>query len=267
MSESDGKLFRRPEPVTTHPNRSFGGYYRSDDFQDIKGKDLRGVPLQTAEDAAVAAVRMGYQIVDGQIERGLDMARRLRGAAKRAGPLDTRDVLNLTEDLITRAIHVGIEFLESASDKPESPLRRVLTADMKLLGSLFGLSLKETKDRSGSTATADKSSPADEDESDRCEWTAPSPNSVRIRHGKGSTKRAVTVTRLNLDSREPETYDVQFHPLSHSIDESIEGSLTLAAGAPVVLELVTTNKGPSGRWRAAVCTESGDQVGIIEIEL
>jgi hypothetical protein len=266
MSESAGKLFRRPDPAATGPNRGFGGYYRSDDFQ-IKGKDLRGLPLQTAEDAAVAAVRMGYQIVDGQIERGLDMARRLRGAADRAHAPNTRDALTLAEDLITRAALVGIEFLESASNKPESPLRRVLAADMKLFGSLFGMSLVDEKGQGGSTAPADRSSQTAPDDSDEAEPMPPSSSALRVRHGKGSTKRAVSVTRWNLDATGPATYALSFHLLSKAGNDRLNGRLVLGVRPPVVLEIVTTNKQPSGRWRAAVCSTSGDQVGIIEIEL
>ena len=52
------RLWRRPTPTALGPDRSFGGYYRTADRQ-LKGKDLRGVPLQTTEDAVVAAVRLG----------------------------------------------------------------------------------------------------------------------------------------------------------------------------------------------------------------
>jgi len=69
-SQAGPARFSRPRPKLEGPNRGFGGYYRSSDHK-VAGKVFRGVPLQTAEDTAVAAVRMGYRVIDAQIDRVL----------------------------------------------------------------------------------------------------------------------------------------------------------------------------------------------------
>src|SRR5262245_57943494 len=149
--------WRRPEPTALGPNRSFGGYYRSSD-RTLKGKDFRGVPLQTTEDAVVAAVRLGYQVVDAQIERGLDMARRLRGAADRSGSGDPANLLDNAERLISRGMLLGLEFLEGAAADPRTPIMRLLSAEFRMLGSVLGLTTEGP-----SAQTAPKREPVKED--------------------------------------------------------------------------------------------------------
>ena len=132
------RVWRRPQPEVTAPNRSFGGYYRTAD-REIGADQLRGVPLQTAEVAAVAAVRLGYNIVDAQIERGLAIARRLRSGADRAGVPETGQVLTLAENLLNKGAMLGLEMLETAAAEPDSPMKRLFTAQFRLLGTLLGV--------------------------------------------------------------------------------------------------------------------------------
>ena len=262
-------LWRRPQPSATGPNRSFGGFYRASD-RTIRGKDLRGVPLQTAEDAAVAVVRMGYRVVDAQIERGLDMARRLRGAADRAGVGDSKDMLNLTEDLLTRGALLGLELLESVSNRPESPLRRLVTSQLRMLGSLLGLSIDDATSRDRGRGAPETGPARSASEQPAPPASAAGYSRVRIRHGEGSTKRAITIARWDMDAPSPQMsggHELKFHLISGTIEQSLDGTLTLATKGPAVLEIVTTDAQPSGRWRAAVCSTDGDQLGILEIDL
>ena len=274
------RRWKRPQPEAIGPNRSFGGYYRTAD-RKLSGKDFRGVPLQTAEDAAIAAVRLGYQVVDAQISRGLDMARRLRGAADRAGVGETGDVLDLTEDLLTRSFRLGLEWLESFASQPGSPIKRLMTAEFRLLASLFGITAdglaakpaKEADDigRKPKPRTAEPRATSRRDPADSSETPAPTyVRPVRIRHGKSSTRRAVTVSRWELvpglrTQRAP--LDVQFYAVTDPAEVPLSATLTVRAKEDPLLELVTTAGQPSGLWRAGVCDDSGEQVGIVEIVL
>ena len=263
------RLWRRPQPTVRGPDRSFGGYYRTSDRQ-LKGKDLRGVPLQTAEDAAVAAVRLGYQVVDAQIERGMDMARRLRGAAARAGSGDPANLLDNAERLISRGLLLGLEFLEGAAADPRTPIMRLLSAQFRMLGATLGL----TTDAAPTVDTAPKrepeaghpgaSTPSAAARPHPKDWRTP-----RVRHTSDSSKRAVTIQRWEMDRDLPSaaSYDLAFHALSGVTDQALHATLTVAPNAPATLEVTTVSQQPAGRWRAAVCIATGEQVGIVELEL
>jgi hypothetical protein len=262
-----GRWSRPPQPALSGPDRSFGGYYRTSD-RKVSGKDFRGVPLQTAEDTAVAAVRMGYGIIDAQIERGLDMARRLRGAAARAGAKDANDVLDQAENLFSRGAALGLEWLESVANQPNSPLTRLLTAEYRMLGSLFGLA---TADKPAADP-ASQTPQATSTQGDVSEPSAPPPASrrrVRIKHVDNSTKRAVTIVTFDVSASPPPNtppYELIFH-LTSGTTEQFEATLKREADGTSALEIETTNQQPPGRWRAAICDSAGEQLGIVEIEL
>jgi hypothetical protein len=261
------RLWSRRSREVEGPNRSFGGYYRSSD-REVSGKIFRGIPLQTAEDTAVAAVRMGYRVVDAQIDRALDMARRLRGAATKAGVKDSNDILDQAERLLSRGGLAALEFLESAANRPENPLMRLLVAEYRLLGSLFGLQTEpaKTPDRDRPKPPSDGPAPGD----DARPAAAPSRWRVRIKHLQVATerRRAVNIARFDMSVSPPAatSYDSFFHHTSQADADPIEATLKRASHGEWVLE-IQTERQPSGRWRAAVCNEKGEQVGIIEIDL
>ena len=266
--DKEGRWSRPAEPGIAGPDRSFGGYYRTSD-RKVSGKDFRGVPLQTAEDTAIAAVRLGYQVIDAQIERGLDMARRLRGAATRAGA-NPDSVLDQAEALFSRGAALGLEFLESASNESTSPLTRLLAAQYRMLGSLFGLT---TEDKPPAT-TAPQTPPRSSTQPDVPDTSAPTPVSrrrMRIRHRDASTKRAVTIVSFTASALPPVTaspYKLTFHLMSGTSTEHITADLKRESdGTSTLDDIVTTSEQPSGRWRAAICDDAGEQLGIIEIDL
>lgn len=256
------------------PNRSFGGYYRSSD-REVSGKMFRGVPLQTAEDTAVAAVRMGYRVIDAQIDRALDMARRLRGAATQAGVKDSNDILDQAERLLSRGGLAALEFLESASNRPENPLMRLLAAEYRLLGSLFGLQTdaaktpekEATPTKQDKTKASTDTKPTDDDSTIT---SAPRRSRVRIKHLQATSekRRAVNIARFDVSVSPPPatSYDSFFHHTSLADAEPIKAKLKRETHGEWVLE-IHTERQPSGRWRAAVCNEKGEQVGIVEIDL
>jgi hypothetical protein len=247
------------------------------------------LPLQTAEDAAVAAVRLGYRVVDAQIERGLDMARRLRGAADRAGAGDPRDVLDSAERLLSRGLLLGVESLEAFANTPGSPLRRLLTAQFRLLASFFGvdagrelrgaesrflesllgLNVDEALARAAGTSKRHEGDTTTQPPAGRPALGARTVRHVRIRHSERSSQRAVSVVRFELYPPFPRTRTIrplQFHYVSDKSAQRIAATLSVAPQEPPVLEVTTTDE-TSGRWRAAICQDDGEQVGIVEIEL
>jgi hypothetical protein len=262
--------FSRPVPKLEGPNRGFGGYYRSSD-RKVRGKIFRGVPLETVEDTAVAAVRMGYRVIDAQIDRALDMARRLRGAATRAGVKDSNDILDQVERLFSRGGLLALELLESAANRPENPLMRLLAAEYRLLGSVLGFPIDGAK--SGEKETPKTSTDTQPSAPASTAPAAASPWRVRIQHTQPAVekRRAINITKFEMTGlavRRSAAYSVRFHPASPASAGGalLKGLLRREANAGWVLEILTEDE-PSGRWRAAVCTAEGDQVGIIEIRL
>jgi len=258
----------RGEPSAQAPIRSFGGYYRSAD-RKVSGKVFRGVPLQTAEDTAVAAVRMGYRVIDAQIDRALNMARRLRGAATRAGVTDSNDILNQAERLLSRGGLLALDWLETAANQPENPVMRLLAAEYRLFGSLLGLSIDREKapEQDRPTASTDTRPPA----YGRAAATAPLRSRVRIQHSQAAAekRRAVDIVKFDLrvsPSRGTSPYDLRFHHTTQAGAAVLKGKLARESNGGWVLEIQTDDE-PSGQWRAAVCNEKGEQVGIIEINL
>ena len=258
----------RPEPTLQAPLRSFGGYYRSAD-RKVSGKVFRGVPLQTAEDTAVAAVRMGYRVIDAQIDRALDMARRLRGAASRAGVKESNDILDQAERLFSRGGLLALEWLETAANRPENPLLRLLAAEYRLFGSLLGLPIDRDKTVEGNRpTTATDTRPL---ASDRAAAAVSLRSSVRIQHSQAAAekRRAVDIVKFDLSvapSRRTPPYDLRFHHTTQAGAALLKGKLARESNGEWVFEIQTDDE-PSGRWRAAVCNEKGEQVGIIEIDL
>jgi len=260
----------RPAPKAEGPNRSFGGYYRSSD-RKVSGKIFRGVPLQTAEDTAVAAVRMGYRVIDAQIDRALDMARRLRGAATRAGVKDSNDILDQAERILSRGGLLALEWLESAANRPENPLMRLFAAEYRLLGSILGLPIDPAKpcEKDTPKTSTDTRSPTSTG------TTAPAPPRwrVRIQHTQAdpSKRRAVNVVKFEMsESAVPPAaeYELLFHSTATDTEAAalLRGSLKRESNVGWLLGIQTEDE-PSGRWRAAVCTAAGEQVGIVEIRL
>jgi len=83
--------------------------------------------------------------------------------------------------------------------------------------------------------------------------------------GKG---RPVRVRKLEFASREPiEQTRIYFYSVSHIESGPLEASLVRSATGEVLLTLSTASIDTLGCWRAAVCSETGEQLGVIEIEL
>lgn len=268
MKQDANGRWVREEPEALGPNRAFGGYYRSADRQ-VRGKLLRGVPLQTTEDAVVAAVQMGYRVVDSQIDRGMRVARRLRSAAERQGSGDPGQMLDSAERLASKALLAGLQWLEDSAAEPGSPVKRLLSAEYRMVGSIFGLNKDDEKandgERKRGKAGKDSPRPPKED----IQPPAAVPFAVSVLHASGSAKRAVTVCSLSLaDGALAGEVELAFYHLKDASTKVLTGWISAVAADKLRLRIETDKEHPPGRWRAAVCRQPDDeQVGVIEIEL
>ena len=216
------------------------------------GSAIGGVPLSSAEDAVVAAVRMGYRVAQTQVDRAERFTERLRGAGDRAvGPEPERQAVDATEMLVSKALLTGLEWLEGVAAEPGSPLRRYATAQYKLLGAMLGLQAGK-EDASGAAAAP---------------RPKPEPRAVRVMH-RGGARRPVRVRVLHLDQHDAdEEIELQFYCAADLESAPLEATVALMRGQPAVLHIKTVARSPAGLWKAALCANSGEQLGWIEIEL
>jgi hypothetical protein len=239
------------------PNRSFGGLYRTAEHEE-RGETFGGIPLQTAEGAVVAAVRMGYRVADEQIEQGRRIASRLRGAVDRATGGGLGTAADGMDELIVKAVQTGIEWIEGVARAPEGPLKRLATAQLTLLGSLLGVRPDATEGAAAAPA------PASSDAADRSDHSPDrAAESVRIQHDEGSN-RAVSVLKFRVPAKPRFRDDVQFHHVTQP-GQLMKAALRLVEGR-FVLRVNVSEADPPGRWRAAVLDEDRVQLGSIEIE-
>jgi hypothetical protein len=153
------------------------------------------------ESAVTAAVRLGYQVAEAQIDRTARVAKRFRDAAGRAAGgkgagTEGRQALDATEQIIFKTMMAGLSFLEGAAVDHRNPIRRAATAQFRLLGSMLGLLPPDDASSSSARSPADSTS-ADRFERESPRQPAPRPARgsayPRIKHAKGS--RAATLRR------------------------------------------------------------------------
>lgn len=266
----------RPSLPERRPNRNIGGLGRSADI-DEAGTTLAGVPMQTVSDAVMATVKLGYKVADRQIARGRRMGRTLHGAAQRAGAKDANAVIDNTERLVAQAMGMGLEWLEGAATAEQGPVRRVLKAEYKLLGRLFGLLADDggapspARAPTGGPAPSDPSSgnPGAEAPAVRpAPAAAPTPAKVLlVRHrAAADQRRDVRVVHAQWRAEDDAPIDVHFHHRSGGTAVVLPARLERLKGRDV-LALTTSSALPAGAWRAAVCNADGLQIGTVEIEL
>jgi hypothetical protein len=256
----------REEPGAQGPNRAFGGYYRSADRM-VDGKLLRGVPLQTTQDAVVAAVQLGYRVVDAQIDRGMRAAQRLRGAAEQQGSGDPAQMLDAGERLASKAMVAGLHWLENAAAEPGSPIKRLLSAEYDIVGSLLGLKARQAAAGAKRRKSARKAEGPDSGGPAAPMQPAAVRQPVKIVHAPDSAKRAVRVRHWELPPASlAGELPVTFYRLDATAPDKLEGQVSFV-GSRGQLRVATREDQHGGRWRASVCAPDGEQLGVIEIDL
>lgn len=262
---SVNRPYARPNLEVSRPNRCTGGFYRT---ADAKGQTIGGVPLDSAEAAVVAAVRMGYKVAAAQIDRSARLASRLRDAGDRvAGGNSARQTVDATERLIFKSMMAGLTWLEALAAERGSPLRRLAAAEFRLLGNILGLGAIDE-----APAAAQPAEPGDENRPDAAAAMprrAAAKALIKVRlTGEKSARRAVKVVHWEVDQAvRPGTFEVFFHHTGGKDAAVIGGTFQLPPKGQPELQLATLHECPPGRWRASVCTEDGVQIGIIEIDL
>ncbi len=260
------ELWSRPLPKRKDgPNRKPGGFYRT---SDGAGSALGGVPLVAAEDAVVAAVRMAYKVAEAQVDRSTRLAQRLRDAGDRAvGPHSDRQALDATERLVFRAMMGGLTWLEGATAERESPLKRLMAAEYRLLASMLGLAPAESPRPSRRKATKPASrkaglAAAAEEDPEESSTRLPL---VKIVH-TGEDKRPIRIRRFEVARGYPLDAPVLFYSVESIASAPLEARLEMGARGPATLTLTTPRRAPAGRWRGAVCNDKRGQGGLIEHE-
>ena len=263
-----GGILVREAPDRDAPRRTAGGFYRT---AENAGMTLGGVPLVDAQDAVVAAVRMAYRVAEAQIERSNRLAQRLRTAGDQAvGPDSGRQAVDATEKLLFNAAMSGLGWLENVAAEGDSPIKRLLATQYRMLGTMLGIvdpSSDAPPDRAGRRAER-RGAPPDagsDTRTSRQQATAP-PSSLRIVH-RSERGRAVRVTDWVLTVHNELRAPVTFYPQTPGDDQVISAEFTVTADAVATLRVGVEAGIHPGRWRGAICDESQLQVGWIEIEV
>jgi hypothetical protein len=254
--------YSRPELPRRSPKRTAGGFYRTPDGGGT-GLNGRGVPLHAAEDAVVATVRLAYKVADAQVERSARLASRLRQAGDRAvGEQSERQALDAAESLVLRAMLSGLSWLEGVADD-KAPLRRLMTAEYRMIGSLLGLGSTDGPTRRDQAASAKQAeqAPAQPAGSQADLLVAPR---ATVKHTDPSA-RYVNVRTLQVDRETIDSQVIYFHGLERNTGGPFKGELLINQGA-ATLTVDPPNEAPAGHWRAAVC-DNAVQIGFVEIEI
>jgi hypothetical protein len=253
--------YSRPELPRRGPKRTAGGFYRTPDGGGT-GLGGRGVPLHAAEDAVIATVRLAYKVADAQVERSARLASRLRQAGDRAvGEQSDRQALDAAESLVLRAMLGGLSWLEGVADD-KAPLRRLMTAEYRIIGSLLGLGSADTPTRRDQASSAKPAEQAAQTAGSQADL--PVVPRATVKHTDPSA-RYVNVRRLQVDSQTIDNQVIYFHRLEQNTGEPFKGELLINQGA-ATLTVDPPNQAPAGHWRAAVC-DNAVQIGFVEIEI
>jgi hypothetical protein len=269
MSESSVTYLKRPSPDRTRPLRARGNLYRTDD--NAKG-GLGGVTLGAAEDAMVAAVRMAYDIADGQIARSKRLADRLKGAADRVagndpeegGQKSAEDAVDAASRLVNNAMLSGMTWVEALMGAEDGLAPRLAAAQLKAAKNvLFGT----REGRAGATDPDTDPEPRPAASRPAASQRPTLPDVRIVLGGAKAARRPITIRRW--DVRRLIDAELYFHPVKGGAGTAqVTGEIADANQAlPTLRMALVPHDAPLGRWRAAICDAEGEQYGVIEIEI
>lgn len=231
---------------------------------ELQKRSVGGVPLNTANAAVVAAVRLAYEVAEAQIERSTRLARRLREAGdKEVGGNSAHQAVDATERLVQKALLSGLEWWEGSVAEGRCPVKRLAAAEYQMLGTILGFTpaaqpdksppapLRETKQRTGRPRAA-----------------ASSPAGVReiqvVLKGDKKLRRHVRVEAWDLASTQGVDPELYFHRVDQDQEGSMQAELHLARDR-ISLVITRPEDARSGRWVCAVWNSDDVQVGYIEV--
>jgi hypothetical protein len=256
----------RPPLARRAPNRGAANFSRAaSDNPDVVG----GLPLDSVESAVTAAVRLGYKVAQAQVDRSARIARRFRDAADEAAGKDSeRKAVDATEQLIFKALMAGLGWFEGVAADPGHPLKRLATAEFRLLGSMFGLIPPDPAPTPAAPAAA---TPSAEPTIEAARRTAAFTPAARTRgypqvklDARADLRRAVRVEACTLATDARAVYPLTFY--SEGDQGTITGDLTVAE-AGSLLRVQTSAAATAGRYTAAICDSDGLQLGYLVIAL
>ena len=253
----------RPQLERSKPIRTAGGFYRT---AEGGRPGVGGVPLTAAEDSVVAAVRMAYNVAEAQIERSARLAKRLREAGDRAvGARSDRQAVDAVEQFMVKAIQGALAWLERTADDPD-PVKRLLSAQYRLAGSMLGLAPSDAPRSPGGDAQERAAQSGDAVAPSRpgpeASYAPANPVKVVL---KGEFRRPVRVTRYEVASGTLRS-EVQFYSVADIESDPLKADLVIDGGVRA-LSLEVPRLAKPGLWKAAVCNSENVQIGVIEIEL
>jgi hypothetical protein len=263
------KRWTRPSLDRSGPIRGAGGFFRT---AEMGQSGLGGVPLTSAEDAVVAAVRMAYKVAETQVDRSARLAQRLRQAGDRAaGPHSDRQGFDATEQLVFRAMMSALGWLEAAATERDGSLRQMLIAQYRFVGSLFGLAPVETPKPSphetpDAGASGDGSAPLSQANPSEGDGSLTRVEGVTVVL-EGEHKRPVRTRLFETRTGAPVDTPVRFYSVAHIESAPLAARLMIDTQNHVTLAIEVQRVAPMGLWKAAVCDERGMQIGMIAIEL
>ncbi len=260
---ADPSWLRLPDLERYAPVRGVGGVYRS---AEVPGGSIGGVPLSSAEDAVVAAVRMGYRVAETHIDRAGRLAKRLRTAGEKSvGNEPERQAVDATEKLVGKALMAGLGWLEAVAAEPGSPLARFAAAQYRLLGGLFGVSDGGPSHSGFAREVKDIVSGIPVDAEAVLKRRKVSTRKVQVIH-KGGAYRTVEVLGLHLENADAHgKFEPWFYRREDASGATFQAKLVVVAGEPSRLSITTEAVTVSGVWRAALCGRDGVQQGWLEV--
>ena len=265
MSKADSREAGRPwvrdVPDVTGPERSAGGFYRT---AERRGSAPKGVSMNRADDAVVAAVRMAYKVAEAQVARSGRLARKLRDAGDRAvGPHSDRQALDATERLVFRTMMSGLSWLESAAAERDSPIKRLLDAQYRILGTMMGMTPAGDKVAATPPPTQTDSRRDTQTRGDT-RATTRAARSIAVKH-VGKHRRMVRIVDTDIGQVSAQRTAIAFYNARRPDLTPIDAVIIVRSRGEGTLEIAMTPDSPPGRWRAAICDGDGAQVGSLEI--
>jgi hypothetical protein len=262
--EAGAKPWSRQPPTRTAPRRHAGGVYRTAEGEDGKAG---GVPLDSAEAAVVAAVRLAYQVAETQIDRSTRLARRLRQAGdEQVGERSDAKAVDAAERLIQKALLSGLEWWEGSVAEGRCPVKRLAAAEYQMIGTLLGLG--PAPHAGQPDAGRGEAAAARADKAAVRPTPAPAVPRVQVVHqGDKKNRRAVRIEAWDIAAAAALQATVYFHSAADAASEPIEAEVQIGADHAGRLLIATPPRAAGGRWKCAVCDDAGVQVGQVEISL
>lgn len=257
----------RPRPVRSGPRRSAGGLYRS-----AEGKEpgTGGVPLNSANAAVVAAVRLAYQVADAQVDRSLRLARRLREAGdKEVGAQSDAKGLDATERLVMKTLLSGLEWWEGSVAEGRCPVKRLAAAEYQMIGQILGFAAPQGKKAPPGASAGQGAPPPASARAPAAQPPGATPTRpLRLVHtAEKKDRRRISLGSWHIESTEGLDPAVFFRNAEHLEADAIAAELAVAENGDLRLMIATPPQAIAGLWSCALCDANGVQVGHIELSL